>query len=118
MRLDDILLLRVGDTVYNCFMDKMTIKSIKYYFDDMAHETNHRDFYMTNNHVYSGEDIYLENLENESDEEKSWVNWAKDNRDFFETFDHIGVVKSIYKTGFANGFEFKRVINSQEQLQK
>lgn len=118
MRLDYALNLKIGDIVYNCFMDKMVIKSIKYFFEDMKHTTNQREFYMTNDTIYDANHIYLENLDGESDEEKSWVNWAKDNRDFFETFDHIDVLKSIYTTGFANGFEFKKTLQSEEQLQK
>jgi hypothetical protein len=67
---------------------------------------------------YDSNDVYLKNLEEECDEEKSWVNWAKDNRDFFEEFDHIETMKEIYKIGFGNGFDHKRKMTYDEIMQK
>lgn len=117
MRLDVAIDLKIGDVVYNCFMDELVITSInrvvdsnKIFFSTVDTRL-HRASYDSNN-------IYLKNLEDETDDEKSWVNWAKDNRDFFDEFDHIETMKEVYKTAFCHGFEHRRKYSYEEQMQK
>lgn len=117
MRIDLAKNVKVGDVVYNCFMDELVItlinkdvNSTEIFFgtvDTRLHRAS-----------YSSNDIYLKNLEEESDDEKAWVNWAKDNRDFFDEFDHIETMKEVYKTAFCHGFEHKRKITFEEMMQK
>lgn len=121
MRKDLAIDINIGDKVYNCFMESLTvlektvfnndngsISCIKFIVKDQANNT----------HVYECEDLYLSDLDDEDDSEKSWVDWAKDNKDFFELFDHISTMKEIYKIGFANGFEYKRQLKFMEAVQK
>jgi hypothetical protein len=117
MRKDLAQNIKIGNTVYNCFMDTLVVTSI---YHDLS---QHSIIFGTvdtrlNKASYDSKDIYLSDLEEESDDEKSWVNWAKDNRDFFDEFDHIETMKEVYKTAFYNGFEHKRQIIFQEQMQK
>jgi hypothetical protein len=107
--------IKLGDTVINCFGQKLVVNNIFVSANDFiisAVDTG------LNTHEYSYEDIYLEDLYGESDEEKSWVDWAKNNQDFISTFDHIGVLKQIYKQGFASGFEHRKQYSLEEMMQK
>ena len=116
MRIDLADNIKLGDVVYNCFMDELVVTSIygkgssKIIFstiDTRLHRSN-----------YNFSDLYLTDLEGESDDEKSWVNWAKDNRDFFNEFDHIETMKDLYKIGFCRGFEHRQKITFEEAMQK
>jgi hypothetical protein len=116
MRIDLADNIKLGDVVYNCFMDELVVTSIygkgssKIIFstiDTRLHRSN-----------YNFSDLYLTDLEGESDDEKSWVNWAKDNRDFFNEFDHIETMKDLYKIGFCRGFENRQKITFEEAMQK
>jgi hypothetical protein len=121
MRIDLANGVKLGDIVYNCFMDKLVVTSIH---KDVADTGGfHKIVFGTidtrlHKISYDSSDIYLEDLEGESDDEKSWVEWAKDNRDFFDEFDHIETMKEIYKMAFCNGFEHKRKITYEEMMQK
>jgi hypothetical protein len=121
MRIDLAQDIFIGDIIYNCFMDQLIVTSIK---KDMADNRGfHRIVFETidnNSHKanYSSDDVYFSDLYGESDDEKSWVGWAKENRDFFEVFDHIETMKEIYKIGFCNGFEYRRKISFEEMMQK
>jgi len=122
MRIDLACGLNVGDTVYNCFMESLIVKDkISYSLDTYPGYTDTKFFLVDSNnqnHEYSYKDLYLPDLEGECDEEKSWVNWAKDNKDFLLTFDHIETIKEIYKIGFGNGFDHKRKMTYDEIMQK
>lgn len=121
MRLDLANTVNTGDVVYNCFMQPCVVKHKTVDYDDdisphwihfVVTDPNH------NTQNYSFKDVYLENLEDEDDAEKSWVEWAKNNQDFFDSFDHIETSKEIYRTAFYNGFEHKQRHSYEEQMQK
>lgn len=118
MRPDIALGVKVGDTVYNCFMEPLTV------YDKTVFTSGHnyikfivKDTH-NNTHGYACEDLYLPDLQDEDDAEKAWVNWAKDNKDFFGIFDHIEASKEIFKMGFAKGFDYKRRHSYEEIMQK
>lgn len=120
MRLDLAMNVKIGDTIYNCFMDALVVSEIK---KDIDNGRVHRIVFSTidtrlNHASYESSDLYLPDLDGETDDEKSWVNWAKDNRDFLTQFDHIETTKEIYKIGFCNGFEYKRKVSFEELMQK
>ena len=113
---------RIGDTVYNCFMDKLKVIEIDH---NLNHDidTNERILFTLldsnqNRHSYYYQDLYLEDLSYESEEEKSWINWAMKNKDFLMEFDHITTTKAIYQQGFAEGFRHKRKYSHEELMQK
>lgn len=122
MRPDIALGIKVGDTVYNCFMEPLIVHENIVYTADTHPKHDYIKFVVKdvhhNMHNYACEDLYLADLEDEDDAEKAWVNWAKDNKDFFDTFDHFEVSKEIYKIGFANGFEYKKQLSFEEMMQK
>jgi hypothetical protein len=109
--------VKVGDTIYNCFMDKLIVQSI---YKEMSDDGSLYKivFETTNNHHYDSTEVYFEDLYGESDDEKSWIEWAKNNKDFIETFDHIETMREIYKIGFCHGFEYKHQISFEEMMQK
>lgn len=121
MRIDQAKTLVSGDKVVNTFMMPLTVKSIK-----IAH--NHREellhvLVITTDELgkqetYHHEDVYLPDLDGVSDEEKSWLSWAKDNEDFLEEFDHLPSVRIIYMHGFADGYSHKKRVSAEEYLQK
>jgi hypothetical protein len=123
MRIDLACGVNIGDTLYNCFMQPLKVKDRITYSVDTYPSSRDIKFIVSDSnnghiHEYSHKDLYLADLEGECDEEKSWVNWAKDNKDFFEAFDHIETMKEIYKIGFGNGFDYKRQITYDEIMQK
>lgn len=94
--------VKIGDVVYNCFMEPLvvldkSINNLRFIVSDDKNKT----------HEYSSKDLYVNNLYGEDEDEKSWVLWAKDNKDFLYTFDHIETMKEVYKTGFTNGYDKK-----------
>jgi hypothetical protein len=107
--------IKAGDIVYNVFMQKLVVGSI-------SQEDGGLVFTLVdtglNTHYYSYEDIYFDDLYGESDEEKSWINWAKNNKDFVETFDHLSTIKWIYQQGFSEGFVYRQKISYSEMMQK
>jgi hypothetical protein len=115
------LSIHVGDPVYNCFMDKLTVKALSYEFNNNGKVSSIIFNTVDNNNkngTYSFENLYDKDITWESDEEKAWISWASQNKDFVLEFDHIDTIKNIYKIGFANGFDYRRKINYEELMQK
>lgn len=121
MRLDLAETVQKGDTLYNCFREPLVVAEKEVSRLDNGHISS-INFHVVNTGLhallYNCEDLYFYDLEDEDDAEKSWINWAKDNKDFLTTFDHLETTKEIYKTAFANGFEYRRYVSNKEQMQK
>lgn len=122
MNFDTAQKVKINDTVYDCFMDEYKVVAIEYDLsnhDELAYKLI---FTLKDSHnflkKFNYEDLYLKDLAYEDEEEKSWVNWAKDNKDFFGEFDHLSTIKAIYKHAFAEGFNYKRRCSYQEMMQK
>ena len=121
MRSDQAQTLVTGDKVIDSFMTHLTVKSVKSvhnHNEELLHilvitsdENGKQD-------TYHHEDIYLPDLDGVCDEEKSWLNWAKENQDFIEEFDHLPSIRLIYMRGFSDGFQYKRERTAEEYLQK
>lgn len=107
--------VKVGDIVYNVFMQKLVVASISHGDTNIVFTVVDTGL---NAHSYSYEDMYFEDLYGESDEEKSWISWAKNNKEFVETFDHLSTIKWIYQQGFAEGFVYRQKISHEEMMQK
>lgn len=121
MNIDIALSVKVNDIIYNCFMDQLTVKSYSCKFNDLGKISSMTfDTVDSNNYsrTYDYENVYDKHMTWESDEEKSWVDWASQNKDFIFEFDHIDTIKNIYKIGFANGFNYRKKINYEEMMQK
>lgn len=115
MRLDQAMKLNVGDKVVNCFMDELIISKIDNSYDPKPPVFIALDSELQKHYLWFDE-IYHPDLADICDEEKSFIMWAKDNREFIG--ENTRLLKTVYMQGFAIGFEFKRAINAQEQLQK
>lgn len=122
MRSDIAMGVKIGDTVYNCFMEEFTIQE-KTVFTADTHPSYHYIKFVVkdkNNNIYdyACSELYLHDLLDEDDAEKAWVGWAKDNKNFFSTFDHIATNKELFKIGFGRGFQYQRQISYEEMMQK
>ena len=115
MRLDQAMKLNVGDKVVNCFMDELIISKIDNIYYPKPPVFIALDTRLQKHYLWFDE-IYHPDLADICDEEKSFIMWAKDNREFIG--ENTRLLKTVYMQGFAMGFEFKRAINAQEQLQK
>lgn len=122
MRPDIAAGVKPGDTVYNCFMEPLKVNQKIVHTSDVHPSSHYVQFIVEDNsnntHNYYCQDLYLADLEDEDDGEKAWVNWAKDNKDFLITFDHLETTKEVFKMGFAQGFEHKRRCSYEEMMQK
>lgn len=121
MRIDLANDIKIGDIVYNCFMDEIVVTSISK--DFTINEKPKRVFFGTIDTrlykaSYDSNDVYHKDLSDESDEEKSWITWATNNREIVESLDDLELGKKMYKIGFANGFKYKHEISIEEMLQK
>ena len=115
MRLDLAMGLKVGDKIVNVFMDELVISKIDHTYDPkppvfIAVDT------MLQNHYLWFDDMYYPDLSDLCDEEKCFVLWAKDNRQFIG--ENSRLLKTVYMQGFAMGFEHKKKISHEEQMQK
>lgn len=114
--------VNIGDTVYNCFMEPLTVHEKIIFSADTHPRYDCIKFVVkdtsNNTHNYACEDLYVADLEDEDDAEKAWIKWAKDNKDFLITFDHIETTKEIFKTGFGYGFEHRLKFSYEEMMQK
>lgn len=113
--------LIVGDTVVDTFMTHLTVQSVKIVYNhkqELLHILVTTQDKNNQEDTYHHEDIYLSDLDGVSDEEKSWLSWAKDHKDFLEEFDYIPSVRLIYIQGFAHGFVYKKQISYEEIMQK
>lgn len=121
MRPDQAQILVSGDKVIDTFMTELTVKSVKAvhnHNEELLHILVITEDINKKQDVYHHEDIYLPDLEGVSDEEKSWLNWAKENQDFLEEFDYLPSVRLIYMKGFADGYLYKRKVSYEEMMQK
>lgn len=115
MRLDLAMGLKVGDKIVNVFMDELVISKIDHSYDPkppvfIAVDT------MLQKHYYWFDDIYYPDLSDICDEEKSFVLWAKDNKQFVG--ENSRLLKTVYMQGFSMGFDHKRKLSHEENMQK
>jgi hypothetical protein len=115
MRLDLAMGLKVGDKVVNVFMDELVISEIDHSYDPKPPVFIALDT-MLQKHYLWFDDIYYPDLSDICDEEKSFVLWAKDNKQFIG--ENSRLLKTVYMQGFAMGFEHKRRSSYEEQMQK
>lgn len=122
MRLDLAQNIQINDILYNCFLEPLIVKEKKISYRQNSAKIQSVKFKTVdsqhNQHSYNAEDLYLSDLEDEDDIEKAWINWAKNNKDFIDTFDHITTTKEIYKLGFSDGFEHQKKLEYTEWMQK
>ena len=107
--------VKVRDVIYDTFMQKFVVSNINQSENTVIFTVIDTGL---NTHYYSYEDMYFEDLHGESDEEKSWINWVKDNKEFVNNFDHLSTIKWIYKQGFAEGFVYNQKVSCKEMMQK
>jgi hypothetical protein len=115
MRLDLAMGLKVGDKIVNVFMDELVISKIDHTYDPKPPVFIALDT-MLEKHYLWFDDIYYPDLSDICDEEKSFVLWAKDNRQLVG--ENSRLLKTVYMQGFSMGFEHKRRISHEEAMQK
>ena len=115
MRLDLAMGLKVGDKIVNVFMDELVLSGIDHSYDPKPPVFIALDT-MLQKHYLWFDDIYYPDLSDICDEEKSFVLWAKDNKQFIG--ENSRLLKTVYMQGFAMGFDYKRRISHEEAMQK
>jgi hypothetical protein len=115
MLLQQALALKVGDKVLNVFMDELVIAKIDNSYSPKPPVFIALDT-MLQKHYLWFDDIYYPDLSDICDEEKSFVLWAKDNRQFIG--ENSRLLKATYMQGYAMGFDAKKKYTYEEQMQK
>lgn len=118
MRVDQALSLSVGDKLIDCFSEDLVLNSKQLLYNSDGQIAKVKLTVVTTYlllKIYDCSELYLPDLYEESDEEKSWVDWASKHLD---RQDDISIIKYAYLQGFANGFTYKRKALAEEQLQK
>jgi hypothetical protein len=112
MRLDLAMALKPGDKVINVFMDELVITSVDHSISPSITALDTR----LQKHYLSPDEIYHPDLEDICDEEKSFILWAKDNKQLIGENSRLS--KEIYMQGYANGFNSRVKYSHEEQMQK
>lgn len=115
MRLDLAMGLKVGDKIVNVFMDELVISKIDHTYDPKPPVFIALDT-MLEKHYLWFDDMYYPDLSDICDEEKSFVLWAKDNKQFIG--ENSRLLKTVYMQGFAMGFDHKKKISHEDAMQK
>ena len=115
MRLDLAMGLKVGDRIINVFMDELVISNIDHSYDPKPPVFIALDT-MLQKHYLWFDDIYYPDLSDICDEEKSFVLWAKDNKQLVG--ENSRLLKTVYMKAFAMGFDYKKKILYEEAMQK
>ena len=118
MRLEQAQQVKVGQKLHNALLDEVVVTSIY-----SPSDTGNVIVFGTvstglHKEGYSFEDLYYD-LEEICDEERSFVGWAKENREFIlDNEESFKVIKRAYMAGFGNGFANKQSYTYEEQMQK
>lgn len=118
MRLDQALQVKIGDHLYDPFLEDIIVTHI--YKQDGVLIFTTVDTRISQR-VYSYENVYFLNLSPEDicDEELSFIYWAKENRDNIEdNLEMFDIIKQSYMQGFGAGFAHRRKLTHGEQMQK
>lgn len=115
MRLDLAMGLKVGDKIVNVFMDELVISKIDHSYDPKPPVFIAVDTRLEKHYLWF-DDIYYPDLSDICDEEKSFVLWAKDNKQLIGENSRLS--KEIYMQGYVNGFNSRLKYSHEEQMQK
>jgi len=118
MRIDHALSVKVGDHLINTFMDDVIVTSVYKEGGVIVFGTVDTRLRQV---AYSCDYVYLLDVEPNdiSDEESSFINWAKENRQSIEEqLENLDLIKQSYMQGFGMGFAYKRVMSNKELMQK
>jgi hypothetical protein len=117
MRLDQAKELKIGDSIYNCFLDKLIITGI--HQDDVKELIFSTIDTKFTSSAYYYDDLYLLDLSILSQSEAAFLDWTKNNKDLIKNnIEYYQLLKKIFREGFDKGYEFRLIINAEEQLQK
>jgi hypothetical protein len=118
MRLDEAKQIKVGQKLHNALLDPVIVTSIFSPSDSgdviIFGTINTR----LQKESYLFEDLY-DDLEEICDEEKSFMTWAKGNRELVVyNEESFRIMKKAYMVGFGNGFAHRQTHTYEEQMQK
>lgn len=117
MRLDQAQQIKVGQKLHNSLLDEVVVTSIFSPSDSDIILFGTIDTRL-HKESYSFEDLYY-NLEEICDEERSFISWVKENREFIlDNEESFRAMKKAYMAGFGNGFAHKQTYTYEEQMQK
>lgn len=124
MKFEDAIKLKTGNTVFDCFGNKLLVCGIKFNvtFNEKKEESQKCMIDVItaklNKVTYSYEDLFLDQ-EFLSDEEKILVQWISENKDFVnKNFDYIHIISHCFLQGFSKGYHYKKMHSIEELMQK
>jgi hypothetical protein len=118
MRIDHALHIKVGDHLLNTFLDDVVVTSVYKEGGVIVFGTVDTRLRQT---AYSYDYVYLLDTgpNDISDEESSFINWAKENRQGIEEqLENLDLIKQSYMQGFGMGFAHKKTMSHKELMQK
>lgn len=118
MRLEQARQIKMGQKLHNALLEEVVVTSI--FSPSDAGDVILFGTINTRLHKesYSFEDLYHD-LEEVCDEERSFISWAKENREFIlDNEESFKVIKKAYMSGFGNGFAYRQQLSYEAQMQK
>ena len=114
MRLDQAENIKIGETIINSFSENLTVTGIlKRNNCIIFHALDHNLEELMLLH----RQVYQKDISDLCDEEQNFIKWATENKTM-QKYENIDLIKHIYITAFAAGFNHKKQFSVQELLQK
>lgn len=122
MKFSDAIKLKNGEIIRNCFWDKMIVYKIEYMIN---FEVNKENCYIEaidsrmNKVWLCSDDVYPDNEEQISDQEKCFIKWAKANKTYVtDNLDSLHIIRFCFLNGFNDGYEYKKEYTFKEMMEK
>jgi len=122
MNFEEAIKLKTGSSVFDCFGNKLLICNVSYRLRFNKEPKNECVVTVIdsklNKKYYSHEEVFFDQ-EFLSDEEKVFVEWISNNKEFVtKNQDIMHIISHCFLQGFAEGYKYKKQYNIQEMMQK
>jgi hypothetical protein len=123
MNFEEAIKLKTGSKVYDCFGNKLLVYAVDFNLSFVDGKEKKTCFINTidsklDKVKLSHENVFVDQ-EFLSDEEKIFVDWISNNKDFINrNQDVLHVINYAFMQGFAEGYKYKKLHTIQELMEK
>jgi hypothetical protein len=123
MNFEEAIKLKTGSKVYDCFGNKLLVYKVDFNLSFVDGKEQKKCFIHTIDSKLDKVKLSHENVffdqEFLSDEEKIFVDWISNNKDFVnKNQDVLHIISHCFLQGFAEGYKYKKKQTLQELMDK